>query len=135
MSLLRKKRPKVELLGRAEPRYTVVRDSRMDTHNQFRFYEYCFPQHPKLTLPFRRQKRKVNVTSRQNAGPPNASRRRREDRIPSRPSPPHHLFHTVTSNLQRFGTPPTPTRQNCFVGSGWRRWCEHNSRLLKTVRD
>jgi len=29
-------------------------------------------------------------------------------------------------------TPPTPTRQNCFVGSGWRRWCEHNSRLLKT---
>jgi len=43
---------------------------------------------------------------------------------------------TITSMAERATkthfTPPTPTRQNCFIGSGWRRWCEHNSRLLRT---
>jgi len=43
-------------------------------------------------------------------------------------SSPHLLFCTYKTHF----IPPTPTRQNCFVWSGWRRWCEHNSRLLKT---
>jgi len=37
-----------------------------------------------------------------------------------------HISDLKTQDKTHF-TPTTPTRQNCFVGSGWRRWCGHNS--------